>query len=92
MRAAALVKDPVTWLYPAIEPYSHGMLKVSALHELYYEECGNKEGQAVLVLHGGPGGGCSPSMRRFFDPERYRIILHDQRGAGKSTPHACIGK
>lgn len=73
-------------LFPEIEPYRHGMMKMDELHTLYWEECGNPNGQAVLFLHGGPGGGTTPSHRRFFDPEHYRIILFDQRGAGKSLP------
>jgi proline iminopeptidase len=75
-------------LYPAIEPYDHGMLPVSSLHTLYYEQCGNPEGLPVVFLHGGPGGGIIPDYRRFFDPEAYRVVLFDQRGAGRSTPHA----
>lgn len=74
--------------FPEIEPYNHGMLKVSALHTLYWEECGNPQGQPVVFLHGGPGGGIAPDHRRFFDPKAYRIILFDQRGSGKSTPCA----
>ncbi|XP_010248469.1 PREDICTED: proline iminopeptidase [Nelumbo nucifera] len=77
-------------LYAHIEPYSSGFLKVSDLHSIYWEQSGNPNGHPVLFLHGGPGGGTSPSNRRFFDPEFYRIILFDQRGAGRSTPHACL--
>lgn len=77
-------------LYPAIEPYQSGTLQVDARHTLYYEQCGNPEGKPVVLLHGGPGAGCSPKMRRFHDPERYRIVLFDQRGAGRSTPHADL--
>ena len=73
-------------LFSEIEPYRHGMMNVDELHTIYWEECGNPNGQAVLFLHGGPGGGTTPSHRRFFDPEYYRIILFDQRGAGKSLP------
>ena len=73
-------------LFPAIAPYRNGTLPVDALHTLYWEECGNPEGQPVLFLHGGPGGGLSPRHRRFFDPAHYRIVLFDQRGAGRSTP------
>lgn len=72
--------------YPEIEPYSTGHLKVSQLHSLYYEECGNPQGRPVVFVHGGPGGGVDPSMRRFFDPKIWRIILFDQRGCGKSLP------
>lgn len=75
-------------LYPAIEPYNTGRLEVSELHDLYYEESGNKNGKPVVFLHGGPGGGTEPRMRRFFDPSVYRIVLFDQRGCGRSTPHA----
>ncbi|HSE12023.1 MAG TPA: prolyl aminopeptidase [Rudaea sp.] len=75
-------------LYPEIEPYDSGMLQVSSLHVLYYEQCGNPQGKPVVFLHGGPGAGCNSKSRRFFDPARYRIILFDQRGCGRSTPHA----
>ena len=75
-------------LYPEIEPYDTGTLKVSDLHTLHYEQCGNPDGKPVVFLHGGPGGGINPSYRRFFDPKAYRIVLFDQRGCGKSTPHA----
>ncbi len=77
-------------LYPAIEPYRTGMLQVSDIHSLYFEESGNPTGQPVVFLHGGPGGGTDGSFRRFFDPAHYHIILFDQRGAGKSTPHASL--
>ncbi|MES1156935.1 MAG: prolyl aminopeptidase [Alphaproteobacteria bacterium] len=75
-------------LYPTIEPYHSEMLRVSALHTIYFEQCGDPRGRAALALHGGPGGGLSPEMRRFFDPARYRVVLMDQRGCGRSTPHA----
>ncbi len=75
-------------LYPKIEPYKTFRLAVSELHELYVEEAGNPEGFPVVFLHGGPGGGISPVYRRLFDPDKYRIILFDQRGSGQSTPHA----
>lgn len=75
-------------LYPEIEPFDSGMLKVSDLHTLYYEQSGNPNGKPVVFLHGGPGGGTNPKCRRFFDPAVYRIVLFDQRGCGKSTPHA----
>jgi proline iminopeptidase len=75
-------------LYPEIEPFDSGFLKVSDLHTLYYEQCGNPEGKPVVFLHGGPGGGVNPKCRRFFDPAAYRIVLFDQRGCGRSTPHA----
>jgi proline iminopeptidase len=77
-------------LYPEIEPYDSGVLEVDSRHKLHYEQCGNHEGKPVVLLHGGPGGGCSDKMRRFHDPARYRIILFDQRGAGRSTPHADL--
>jgi proline iminopeptidase len=77
-------------LYPAIEPYDQGRLPVSPVHTLYYEQCGNPEGQPVVFLHGGPGGGINPDYRRFFDPAAYRIVLFDQRGSGQSTPHASL--
>ena len=76
--------------YSPIEPYAQGMLEVSPVHTLYYEQCGNPEGQPVVFLHGGPGGGIVPDYRRFFDPAAYRIVLFDQRGSGKSTPHANL--
>lgn len=75
-------------LYPAIEPFSTGRLKVSEIHEIYYEVSGNPNGKPVIVCHGGPGGGTTPSMRRYFNPAKYRIVLFDQRGCGKSTPNA----
>ncbi len=77
-------------LYPPIEPYSTGYLRVSDVHEVYYEESGNPRGKPVVFVHGGPGGGTDPKMRRFFDPKRYRIVLFDQRGCGKSRPHASL--
>jgi len=77
-------------LYPEIAPHAQGMLKVSDLHTLFWEESGNPEGKPVVLLQGGPGGGTDPKQRRFFDPDRYRIVLFDQRGCGKSTPHACL--
>jgi proline iminopeptidase len=75
-------------LYPAIEPYQWDYLAVSSLHRLYFEQCGNPHGIPVLFVHGGPGGGCEPIHRRYFDPETYHIILFDQRGAGRSRPLA----
>lgn len=77
-------------LHPEIEPHVHGRLAVGPPHELYWEECGNPEGAPALFLHGGPGAGIAASARRFFDPAHYRIILFDQRGAGRSTPHAEV--
>ena len=84
------VKDPINWLYPEIEPYRTGRLRVSDVHDLHFEECGNPAGKPVVFLHGGPGGGTDGKMRRFFHPEKYRIVLFDQRGSGKSTPHASL--
>jgi proline iminopeptidase len=77
-------------LYPDIEPYDSGTLQVDDRHTLYYEQCGNPDGKPVVMLHGGPGGGCNAKMRRFHDPAKYRIVLFDQRGAGRSTPHADL--
>ncbi len=77
-------------LYPEIEPHSVGKLAVSPIHSIYWEESGNPRGKPVVFLHGGPGGGTEPKHRRFFDPDRYRIVLFDQRGCGKSTPHASL--
>ena len=77
-------------LYPETAPFSSGTLPVDGVHTLYYEEFGNPHGKPAVFLHGGPGGGCSPTQARFFDPTRYRVVLFDQRGCGKSTPHACL--
>jgi proline iminopeptidase len=77
-------------LYPEIEPYRSGWLRVSATHELYWEECGNPRGKPALFVHGGPGAGADVRSRRFFDPRRYRIVLFDQRGCGRSRPHASL--
>ncbi len=77
-------------LYPEIEPFNKSSLKVSNLHEIYYEECGNPHGAPVIFLHGGPGSGCNPTQRRFFDPQYYRIVLLDQRGCGRSTPQGEV--
>lgn len=75
-------------LYPPIEPYQEGTLPVSDLHTLYYEQSGNPDGKPVVVLHGGPGGGCIPEYRQYFNPEKWRIIMFDQRGCGRSLPYA----
>jgi len=83
-------KDLITWLYPDLTPYNTGFLKVSGGHTIYYEESGNPKGKPAVFVHGGPGGGTNPKMRRYFDPEKYRIILFDQRGCGKSTPYASL--
>ena len=86
-------RDPATGdgndrdLFPEIQPRQHGMLAVDGLHSIYWEESGNPDGIPVIFLHGGPGAGCWPHHRRYFDPGHYRIVLFDQRGCGKSTPH-----
>ncbi len=77
-------------LYPDLAARRAGRLKVSRLHEIYWEESGNPDGKPVVFLHGGPGGGSDPKYRRFFDPTRYRVVQFDQRGCGQSTPHACL--
>ena len=76
-------------LFPPIEPYETGFLK-KGKHEIYYEQCGNPKGKPAIFLHGGPGGGCGSLSRRFFNPKKYRIILFDQRGCGRSKPHTCL--
>ncbi|MEZ6010393.1 MAG: prolyl aminopeptidase [Hyphomonas sp.] len=81
-------RPPRRVLYPRHEARRSGRLRVSDIHEIYWEESGNPNGLPVVALHGGPGGGSSPEMRRFFDPERYRLFLFDQRGCGRSTPHS----
>ena len=77
-------------LYPDIKPYANHSLRVDSVHTLHIEECGNPQGLPVVFVHGGPGAGCEPYHRRFFDPNTYRIVLFDQRGAGRSTPHADL--
>jgi proline iminopeptidase len=77
-------------LYPPLEPFQHGWLPVSSTHSIYFEQCGNPAGQPVVVLHGGPGSGCTPGQRRFFDPGHYRIVLLDQRGCNRSLPLGCV--
>ena len=77
-------------LYPEIDAFDTGTLAVDDRHTLYYEQCGNPHGKPVVLLHGGPGAGCSAKMRRFHDPAKYRIVLFDQRGSGRSTPHADL--
>ncbi|CAK0754827.1 putative proline iminopeptidase [uncultured Gammaproteobacteria bacterium] len=81
---------PRTDLFPAIEPYQTGMLRVDDPHVLYWEQCGNPFGTPALFLHGGPGAGSSSTHRRFFDPDHYRVVLVDQRGSGRSTPLGCV--
>lgn len=75
-------------LYPPLEPYQEGKLKVSPLHTIHYEESGNPQGKPVIFLHGGPGGGITPMYRQYFDPQKWRIVIFDRRGCGKSTPYA----
>ena len=83
-------KSAVAHLYPSIEPFDQRMLDVGDGHSVYVEQAGNPVGIPVVVLHGGPGGGCSPAMRRYFDPDVYRVVLFDQRGCGRSRPHASV--
>lgn len=83
-------KRAVEFLYPPVDPFDQRMMDVGHGHRIYFEQCGRPDGVPVLVLHGGPGGGCSPAMRRYFDPSVYRIILFDQRGCGRSQPHARV--
>ncbi len=83
-------KDFQSGIYPPIEPYNTLRLKVSSVHEVYVEECGNPKGKPVIFCHGGPGGAIEAKHRQLFNPEAYRIILFDQRGCGKSTPYACL--
>ena len=84
------MRDRADSLYPALEPFRSGRLPVGDGHEIYFEESGNPHGKPVIVVHGGPGGGSYPAMRRFHDPDRYRIVLFDQRGCGRSTPNASL--
>ena len=83
-------KGASQYLYPPVDPFDQRMLDVGDGHRIYVEQCGNPSGLPVVVLHGGPGGGCSPAMRRYFDPSVYRIMLFDQRGCGRSRPHASV--
>ncbi|WP_109465432.1 prolyl aminopeptidase [Albibacillus kandeliae] len=83
-------KRAVQYLYPPLDPFDQRMMDVGQGHRLYVEQCGNPQGIPVVVLHGGPGGGCSPAMRRYFNPDVYRVILFDQRGCGRSRPHASV--
>ena len=83
-------RTPLLDLFPPLAPYSSGFLSVDATHNLYWEQSGNPDGIPVVLLHGGPGGGASPTHRQFFDPDHYRIVIFDQRGAGRSTPLGSI--
>lgn len=83
-------KRAVAHLYPQIEPFDQRLMDVGDGHRVYVEQCGHPQGLPVVVLHGGPGGGCSPAMRRYFDPNAYRVVLFDQRGCGRSRPHASV--
>ena len=83
-------KRAVQYLYPPIDPFDQRMVDMGEGHRIYMEQCGNPNGVPVVILHGGPGGGCSPAMRRYFDPSVYRVILFDQRGCGRSRPHASV--
>ena len=90
MRCFIRTRCKMNEFYPEIEPFNHFLLNVSNEHQLYVEQCGNPDGQAVVFIHGGPGAGCSVNDRRFFDPQRYHIILFDQRGCGRSLPHGSL--
>ena len=92
LRGIQVLNDSSTrrGLYPPVEPHRHGLLAVGHGHEIYWEECGNPAGKPAVFLHGGPGAGCDTRARRFFDPARYRIVLFDQRGCGRSRPHASL--
>ena len=83
-------KSASSYLYAPIDPFDQRMIDVGDGHTVYVEQAGNPDGVPVVVLHGGPGGGCSPAMRRYFDPSVYRVILFDQRGCGRSRPHASV--
>ena len=83
-------KRAVQYLYPPVDPFDQRMMDVGDGHKIYVEQCGNPSGIPVVVLHGGPGGGCSPAMRRYFDPAVFRVVLFDQRGCGRSRPHAVL--
>jgi len=89
-RTAGQKRAPGAYLYPPADPFDQRMLEVGDGHRLYVEQCGHLQGLPVVVLHGGPGGGCSPAMRRYFDPDTYRMVLFDQRGCGRSRPHAEV--
>jgi proline iminopeptidase len=78
------------YLFPSIDPFDQRTIETADGHSIYVEQCGNPSGYPVIICHGGPGGGCSPAMRRYFDPRAYRVILFDQRGCGRSRPHASV--
>ncbi|NCU89024.1 MAG: alpha/beta fold hydrolase, partial [Proteobacteria bacterium] len=78
-------------LFPPIEPFNSGFMERDG-HQIYYEQCGNPNGKPAVFLHGGPGGGGSTAVRRFFDPKKYHIVIFDQRGCGRSKPHGCLEK
>jgi len=80
----------MNYFFPEISPFNHFILNVDEQHQVYVEQCGNPDGQSVIFIHGGPGGGCSTNDRRFFEPNKYHIILFDQRGCGRSLPHGCL--
>jgi proline iminopeptidase len=88
--APAVVHAGRRGLYPEIEPWDYGWLPTGGRHEVYYEQCGRRDAKPAVILHGGPGGAINPTMRRFFDPHRWRMLLFDQRGCGKSRPNACL--
>ncbi len=92
MDKSAGQKGTGQYLYPPIDPFDQRMLDMGDGHRVYVEQCGRRDGLPVIVLHGGTGGGCSPAMRRYFDPAIYRVILFDQRGCGRSRPHASVEK
>src|SRR5689334_21607852 len=83
-------EQPLRHPYPEIAPYDAGRLPVTPPHEIYFEQYGNPNGKPALFVHGGPGGVTTPAQARFWDPTRYRIVLFDQRGCGRSIPHACL--
>lgn len=85
-----MATSPESLIFPAIEPFDSGWIETEVPHAIYFEQCGNPAGMPVVVLHGGPGSGCTPAQRRFFDPAHYRIVLLDQRGCGRSEPAGCL--
>jgi proline iminopeptidase len=90
MDQRSVQKRAIEYLYPPIEPFDQRMMDMGDGHRIYVEQCGRRDGIPVLVLHGGPGGGCSPAMRRYFDPSVFRVVLFDQRGCGRSKPVASV--